>query len=136
MSAGNFVVSRVLRSPLHPMLSGSTALVRYAGRRSDRQFITPAQYVESGADIIILVGHAEAKTWWRNFRNDRDLDVLVRRTWLPMTARAVVGIDEPETIAPLLDAYVKRFPKAIRLLGDQPDETRARGAVVVWCRPR
>ena len=126
MSIGNSVVSGVLRSPLHRVLSGSTGLVRYAGRRSGRQFIMPAQYVEHGADVLILVGHAEAKTWWRNFRDGRDLDVLIRRTWGMMTARAGVGADEPETIAPLLDAYLQRFPKA----------ARSRGAVVVWCRPR
>ena len=129
MSVGNVVVSGVLRSPLHRMLSGSTGLVRYTGRRSGRQFITPAQYVEHGADVLILVGHAETKTWWRNFRSDRDLEVLVRRTWRTMTARAVVGTDEPGTIAPLLDAYLQRFPKAARLLGDP-------FTVVVWCHPR
>ena len=76
--------------------------------------------------MLILVGHAEAKTWWRNFTTDHDLDVLVRRTWLPMTARAVVGTNEPDTIAPLLDAYIKRFPKA----------ARTPGAVIVWCHLR
>jgi hypothetical protein len=129
MSVGNTAVSAVLRSPLHRMLSGSTGLIRYTGRRSGRQFITPAQYVDRGTDVVILVGHAEAKTWWRNFRTERDLDLLVRRRWRAMSARAVVGIDEPETIAPLLAAYLTKFPKAGRLLGDPI-------TVVVWCHPR
>lgn len=129
MSVGNLVVSGVLRSPLHRLLSGSTGLLRYTGRRSGRRFVTPVQYCEHGTDLLVLVGHAEAKTWWQNFRTDYDLDLLVRRTWLPMTARAVVGADDPDRIAPLLDAYIKRFPKATRLLGDP-------FTVVVWCHPR
>jgi deazaflavin-dependent oxidoreductase (nitroreductase family) len=132
---GNVVVCGVLRSPLHSLLSRSTAVIRYVGRQSGRQFMTPVQYVEGGADVLILVGRPETKTWWRNFRTDRDIDVLVRRTWRPMTARAVVGADEPATITPLLDAYVKRFPKTAARLGPS-NETRARGAVIVWCRPR
>jgi deazaflavin-dependent oxidoreductase (nitroreductase family) len=136
MGIGNGVVSAVLRSPLHRLLSGSTDVVRYTGRRSGRQFTTPTQYVHHGDDVIILVGRPETKSWWRNFRNDRDTDVLVRGRWTPMTARAVVGADEPELIAPLLAAYLERFPRAAQLLDAETNEILARRAVVVWCRPR
>jgi hypothetical protein len=133
---GNFVVSGLLRSPLHRVLSGSTGVIRYVGRRSGRQFMTPTQYLESGKDVIILVGRPDSKTWWRNFRNDQDIDVLVRGTWLPMTGRAVVGTEEPAAIAPLLNSYLRRFPKATQTLGDRRTNHAFEGAVVVWCRPR
>jgi F420H(2)-dependent quinone reductase len=136
MPIGNSIVSALLRSPFHPVLSGSTDLIRYTGRRSARQFTTPTQYALHGDDVIILVGRPDTKKWWRNFVDERDIEVLIRGRWILMTARAVVGADEPTTIAPLLRAYVHRFPKAARSIGGGGDEARAQHAVVVWCHPR
>jgi len=136
MAFGNGFVSAVLGSPLHRLLSGSTDVVRYTGHRSGRSFSTPTQYARCGDDLIILVARPETKSWWRNFRHAGELEVLVQGEWLAMTGRAVVGADEPETIAPLLDAYLARFPKATRALEGDTDASRAGHAVVVWCRPR
>ena len=136
MGLGNRLVIAVLRSPMHRMLSGSTAVVRYIGPKSGRTISTPTQYAEHSGELIVLVGHPETKNWWRNFRSDRDLDVLVRRHWLPMRGRVVIGADEPEEIAPLLDAYLSRFPKAVRSLEGGTSEARSRDAVIVCCVPR
>lgn len=136
MSMTNAVVSGLLQSPLHRVLSRSTDLIRYTGRRSGREFTTPTQYARNGDDLIILVGRPETKTWWRNFRDNGEIDVLVQRQWLPMTARAVIGADEPETIGPLLEAYLQRFPRAARVLRPDTHGSRNQGAVVLWCRPR
>jgi F420H(2)-dependent quinone reductase len=136
MKVGNAFVAAVLRSPFHRLLSGSVDLVRYTGRRSGRTITTPTQYARLGDDIVILVGRPETKTWWRNFREDRDLDVLVRGQWLAMTGRLVDGHRDLDGVAPLVDAYLKRFPRAAKQLGDGSPEERARNAVVVWCRPR
>src|SRR5215212_5806234 len=104
MGAANAVVSAVLRSPLHGLLSGSTCLVRYTGQRSHDQFTTPTKYARHGDDVVILVGRPPAKTWWRNFREERDIDVLLRGRWHEMTAHAVVGGQDCEAIAePLAD---------------------------------
>lgn len=126
----------LLQSPLHKVLSKSTDLVRYKGRRSGREFITPTQYVKRGEDVIILVGRPEAKTWWRNFTTEHGVDVLVARQWLPMTALAIVGSESPDAVKPLLDAYLERFPKAARMLGVDGQNSEAPQVVVVLCRPR
>jgi hypothetical protein len=136
MGVANSFVSGVLRSPLHRLISGSTDLIRYTGRRSGREIITPTQYVRRDDDVIILVGRPDEKTWWRNFGTDGDIDVLLHRRWVPMTARAVIGADDPETVGPLLDAYLTRFPRAARAIGDDTDGSPAERAVIVWCRPR
>ena len=136
MSVGNSIVSAMLRSPVHRVLSGSTDLVRYQGRRSGRTITTPTQYAPHGDDIVVMVGHHERKTWWRNFRTEHDADVLVKGEWRPVRARAVIGTDEPATIAPLLDTYLDRFPRAGRALGAGPRPQQDLRAVVVWCRPR
>jgi len=129
-------VRAVLESPAHRLLSGSTDVVRYRGRRSGTEFSTPTQYARYGDDLVILVGKPETKRWWRNFRVDRNLDVLVQGQWLAMTGRAVVGADEPEVISPLLDTYLERFPKVAKHLGGGTREDQVNRAVVVWCRPR
>jgi hypothetical protein len=121
---------------MHRVLSGSTDLVRYQARTSGKEVVTPTQYAERGDEVVILVGRAEGKTWWRSFRTDRDIDLLIRGRWVPMVARAVVGADEPDTAGPLLDAYFARFPRAVRSLGGDTTAERVGRAVVVWCRPR
>ena len=108
MKIANVVVAGVLRSPLHRTLSGSVDLVRYPGRRSGREILTPTQYAPLGEDVVILVGRPETKTWWRNFLLDRDIDLLIGGRWTPMTAWAIVGVDTPDAAAPLLDAYLAR----------------------------
>jgi len=121
---------------VHRLMSGSTDVIRYRGRRSGTTFTTPTQYATHGDDLVIFVGHPDTKTWWRNFREDRDLDVLVAGDWRAMVGHAIVGADEPDTIAPLLDAYLQRFPKAARLIDATTDSSGRERAVVVRCRPR
>jgi hypothetical protein len=123
------VVAALLRSPLHRVLSGSTGLVRYTGRRTGRVVQTPTQYARQGREVVILVGHPERKAWWRNFRDGRDLDLLLAGHWTPMTAHAVVGADKPALAQLLLEAYRRRFPRAASGI-------RAQDAVLVRCRPR
>ena len=135
MSIGNSVVKAVLRSPLHRMLSGSTDVIRFTGRRSGREITTPTQYASVGDDLVIMVGRPASKLWWRNFSQPRDLDVLVRGTWRSMRGRAILGAEEPETVAPLLQAYLDRFPRVAKSLDPSP-ESRVRDAVIVWCHPR
>ena len=134
MSFVNACVTSLLRSPFHWLLSGSTDLIRYRGRRSGREITMPTPYAQCGSNIVILVGRPDDKMWWRNFRSEGDLDLLIRGRWSPMTARAVVGADDAAGIGPLLDAYLNRFPREQRALGEGTPEDRARRAVVVRCR--
>ena len=138
MSFANQVVCKLLESPAHRLMSGSTDVIRYQGRRSGKTFRTPTQYATYGDGLVIFVGRPDTKSWWRNFGQDRDLDVLVAGDWRAMVGRAVVGADEPDTIAPLLNAYLQRFPKTSRLLDETVGDGDGEGAgtVVVWCRPR
>ena len=136
MKIGNVFVSGVLRSPAHRLLSGPVGLIRYTGRRSGRTITTPTQYARSGDDLLILVGRPEAKAWWRNFLSERDIDVLVQGEWLQMTARVVRGADEPDVVLALLEAYLKRFPRARASLGNGTLDDMAKRAVIVRCRLR
>ncbi len=128
------LITAGLQSPLHGVLDGSFDLVRYQGRRSGETFITPTQYAAHGDGIVIFVGTPERKTWWRNFRGGRNLEVLLAGRWVPMFGELVVGADEADRIAPLLASYLRRYPKVARHLPQ--GATEAGSAIVVWCRPR
>jgi hypothetical protein len=75
-------------------------------------------------------------TWWRNFLDDRDIDILVQGHWLAMTARVVRGADESDELLPLLDEYLKRFPRAKASLGNGTLDDMVKRAVIVRCRLR
>ena len=132
MAIQNPIVIALLRSPLHRLLSNSVDVIRYRGRRTGREYTTPTQYARRGDDVIILVGRPDTTTWWRNFRDGHDLDVLLDRQWVPMRGRVILGAESPDEITPLLETYFERFPRARRSLTDGP---RAAGHVVHPRRP-
>jgi hypothetical protein len=135
MALANTVVEKILTSPAHKILSGSTVLIRYRGRRTDTEYTTPVQYADAHVGFVVLVGKPDTKTWWRNFTDMGQLQVLLAGTWVPMTAHALRGSEDPEAVEPLLRSYAIRFPKVVKsLTGDTLDE-RVRNAVVVWLRP-
>ena len=63
MGIGNSFVSVLLASPLHRVLSGSTGVVRYAGRVTNRTITTLVQYAKHGDGLVILVANPAAKKW-------------------------------------------------------------------------
>jgi hypothetical protein len=135
MAFSNSLVEKILTSPAHRILSGSTILIRYQGRRTGTEYTTPVQYADAHVGLVVLVGKPETKTWWRNFTDMGQLKVLRAGTWIPMTAHALRGVDDPDAVEPLLRSYAIRFPKVVKSLdGDNLDE-RVRSAVVVWLRP-
>jgi hypothetical protein len=136
MPLGHDVVSAVLRSPAHPLLSRWACLVRYTGPRSGRVVTLPTLYARHGDGLVILVGWPEKKRWWRAFRTAHDLEVLVRGRWEPRRAHTVVDTDEPDVAAPLYETYRARFPRSTTFLPGTTDDERRRAAVVVWCLPR
>ena len=77
------VVRRLLRSPLHGLLSRSVLLVTYEGRRSGQEVTLPVQYRVEHATYVVTVGAPEAKQWWRNFAVPREAVLLVRGAPVP-----------------------------------------------------
>lgn len=135
MGFANTVVEKILQSPAHPILSGSTVLIRYTGRRTGTEYTTPVQYADAHHGLVVMVAEPETKTWWRNFTEMGQLQVLLAGTWVPMTAHALRGADEPDAVEPLLRSYAIRFAKVAKSLDGNTLEERVRNTVVVWLRP-
>jgi deazaflavin-dependent oxidoreductase (nitroreductase family) len=105
----NRLVVRILRSPLHPLLGRALAPVTVNGRRTGRPVTVPVMYARRGGDLIVLVGHAPRKSWWRNLGDSADVTVTLQGRQQGM--RATVLEAETER-AEALRAYRERFPRA------------------------
>ncbi len=131
----NGVVEAILRSPLHRILSRSWIVIEHRGGDTDDEHTTTLRYADSHQGLVVIVPDPEASIWWRDFIEMGQARVLLAGTWVPMTAHALSGSDDPEAVMSLLHTYANRFPKVVgSLAGDTPNE-RARRAVVVWLRP-
>ncbi len=104
---GNRMAMAVLRSPLHRVMSGSLMVMSYEGRRSGRRYELPLQYVGSGDELAVLAGKARDKTWWRNFTDAAQVDVVIRGS--TVGGKAHVVADHAERTE-LLTRYLDRFP--------------------------
>ena len=69
------VMRRLLRSPLHGLVSKKIMLLEVTGRRSGRRYTIPIAYGRRGDDV--LMGASKA-TWLHNLTPDRTVAVTVR----------------------------------------------------------
>ncbi|GAA0926197.1 hypothetical protein GCM10009558_106680 [Virgisporangium aurantiacum] len=69
--------------------------LRFAGRGTGRTVVLPVAHAACGTDVMVLVGHATDKRWWRNFHDGHPAELLLDGRW--RTARGeVVGPDRIE----------------------------------------
>ena len=125
-------VAALLRSPAHRIVSGSHVLLSYTGRRSGRRRELPVAYARDGGRLLLLAGRPEGKRWWRNFREPRDVEVVVAGERRRGRARVLGGEARERALA----AYLGRFPRGGRALGVHARDPvalarAAEGAVVV-----
>ena len=110
---GNRLVALVLRSPLHRLLSGSLLLLSVTGRRSGQRHTFPVSYLREDDRVVVLVGNAESKRWWRNLVEPAAVGVLLRGRRRHGTGRLATGTELDEALL----AYLQRHPGAWRALG-------------------
>lgn len=102
MKIQNPVVKRLLKSPLHVIVSGTFMLITFTGRKSGTVYTTPVQYrrVEDTVYIITSAGY----TWWKNLRGGADVHLRIR-------GRAYAGHAQTCTDAEDVDAiFAKVYP--------------------------
>jgi hypothetical protein len=68
------------------------------------------QYARDGLDLVVVPGHAERKTWWRNLTEPSPVQVLLDGSWRAGVGR-VLWADDPGYERSLL-AYRRRFARA------------------------
>jgi deazaflavin-dependent oxidoreductase (nitroreductase family) len=112
----------VLHSPLHGLVSGSTLLITFTGRKSGKVFTTPTNYLRDGNTISIV--SFRSRTWWRNLRGGAP--VTLRLQGRDMKGQGAV-IEDDEGVVAALTAYLQKAPSYAKFLqvtldaNDQPN---------------
>jgi deazaflavin-dependent oxidoreductase (nitroreductase family) len=111
----NGVVTAILRSPFHWLLSYGLMLITVTGRKSGRVYTIPVGYHRMDDAVVILVGEAPAKKWWRNYREPGPVELLLRGR----RRRGVAEVVPPETaeFRARVEASLRRAPFMERVLG-------------------
>ena len=111
----NPILQALLRSSMGGRLGRSLAVVSYLGRRTGKQHQLVVQYARDGAQVWIMPGQPERKTWWRNLREPRDVEVRLAGEEFHGTAVVVDGTKDPDEMRRGLDIYLRRFPRAAKV---------------------
>jgi len=78
----NPVVSFVLRSPFHSLMSHNTVLLEFKGRKSGKTYTTPVSYHAANGHLHCFT--EKNNQWWRNLRSGDEVELTLR-------GRRVVG---------------------------------------------
>jgi hypothetical protein len=102
----NPLMSVLLRSWLHGVMSSSVLVLSFDGRRTGRRISLPLRYARSGADFVCFT--TDDATWWRNFEESLAVEVLVAGETL-----GGVALADRVTAGESLDVlrlFLQRFP--------------------------
>lgn len=67
----------LLRSPLHGLLSASTAVLTLKGRKSGKSVTVPVNFTRDGSTLWIT--SKPERVWWRNLEGGAPVKVLLAR---------------------------------------------------------
>lgn len=99
----NPIITALLRSPLHGVVSGMYLLVTFTGRKSGRTYTTPVQYKQFGRTLKFVTRRSRA--WWKNLRGGAAVTVRLRGQDLRGTADEVPAADQAALTAEILSVY-------------------------------
>jgi deazaflavin-dependent oxidoreductase (nitroreductase family) len=104
-SIANAFLTALLRSPLHPLLGESFAVITVTGRRTGRRISTPINVARLGEGYTAV--SFRKRTWWRNLLGGRTGELRVGGKTVSVTARI---IDQPAEVRDGLMAYFESYP--------------------------
>jgi hypothetical protein len=81
--------------------------LRYVGARTGRSVVLPVMYAERGDQVVVLVGGAERKRWWRQFSRPTPVRVWLRGATRTGTGQVATGATARTGAAAI---YAARFP--------------------------
>lgn len=109
----NSVVTALLASRLHGLLSRSLIALRIVGRVSGRSYVIPVDYAqERNGDLVVFPAGFDHKVWWRNFREPMRLQVLYRGAWRAASGRLVPASDDDVYLA-AVSTFQRAYPRVI-----------------------
>ena len=127
----NPLVSAVLRSPAHRVLSGALVLLDRPGGRA----AIPVLGADTPEGVVVVAVAPAGKRWWRAYASPAPATLTVRGARCAATGALLEGAARREA----LRAYLTRFPRTRGPLALEPDPSddaldAADVAVVRFCR--
>jgi deazaflavin-dependent oxidoreductase (nitroreductase family) len=101
----NPLLTTILRSPLHPLLSSNTLALTYTGRKSGRTYTAPVNYVRDG-DRLLATSY-RTRTWWRNLRGGVPVSLRLHGHEVKATGQA---LEDEAAVIEALAAYLGKVP--------------------------
>jgi deazaflavin-dependent oxidoreductase (nitroreductase family) len=74
--SANSWITRLLRSPLHSLISGNTMLITVTGKQTGKRYTVPVNYARDGDSLIVR--SRAGRTWWRNLRGGAPVELRLR----------------------------------------------------------
>jgi len=108
----NVFMKGTLRSPLRRLFHKSVLILHYKGIRTEKEYSLPVMYAKSEKYLIVVVGLAETKKWWRNFRGGHSVSVEWQGEKYDTTGALSQEVTEDSKRA--LQAYFEKFPRSGR----------------------
>lgn len=99
----NPIITALLRSPIHGVVSGMYMLVTFTGKKTGRTYTTPVQYRQLGRTLKFVMRRNRA--WWKNLRGGAAVTVRLRGQDLAGVADEVPTADDDATAAEVLAVY-------------------------------
>ena len=97
----NPLTRAIARSPLHPLISDNIVVLIFPGIKSGRIYSIPVSYLEtSDKEMVCLTDRPYI--WWRNFINNKNIQILLRGKLL--NAEVDVEFENDNLIAEKLTA--------------------------------
>jgi hypothetical protein len=110
LRAANPLVRAILRSRLHPLLSGTLLLVSHTGRRTGREYTFPVRYFAWDDGVVVF----SSARWWRHLLGGEPVRLLLRGT--SHEARPTVAYEQAQ-VAERLERFAARYgPRVARTL--------------------
>jgi hypothetical protein len=109
LRAVNAFTCWILRMPLLRRLADHQVIeLRFTGARTGKPVVLPVMYAQSDDVLVVLVGGADQKRWWRNFVRPRPVGVRLRGA----ARRGIGQVLEPGAAgrAEAATVYSARFP--------------------------
>ncbi|GAB4499082.1 MAG: hypothetical protein OHK003_13640 [Anaerolineales bacterium] len=109
---GNNFMAWMLRSPFHRILSGGMMLITVTGRKTGKKYTTPVEYFLADGSVWVLT--SRNRTWWRNLRDNPEIELLIKRN--PVRGRGELVLESKQVELRLMD-YLHHAPMAAKPMG-------------------
>jgi deazaflavin-dependent oxidoreductase (nitroreductase family) len=112
----NGLVSWLLRSPLHGLVSKSILLIEVKGRKSGKTISVPVNYIRDGDTLWVT--SQRPRQWWRNLNGGADVKIRLAGRDLKGTGRAITDLAE---VGDGLLSYFRLAPRYAKYFGVKLD---------------